>query len=61
MKQLMLNHAFRFVERVVFLVGPQNIRSQRAVMKIGGALSGRRPDGRGGESLVYEITRSSNL
>jgi len=61
MKQLMLNHAFRFVERVVFLVGPQNLRSQRAVMKIGGALSGRRPDGRGGESLVYEITRSTNL
>jgi RimJ/RimL family protein N-acetyltransferase len=58
MKELMLRHAFRFVERVVFLVGPQNVRSQRAVLKIGGVLSGQRPDGRGGESLVYEITRS---
>jgi RimJ/RimL family protein N-acetyltransferase len=57
MKELMLMHAFRFVERVVFLVGPYNVRSQRAVLKIGGVLSGRRPDGRGGESLVYEITR----
>jgi len=60
MKELMLRHAFRFVERVVFLVGPQNVRSQRAVLKIGGVLSGQRPDGRGGESLVYEITRSNH-
>lgn len=58
MKDLMLRHAFRFVERVVFLVGPQNVRSQRAVLKIGGVLSGQRPDDRGAESLVYEITRS---
>jgi RimJ/RimL family protein N-acetyltransferase len=58
MKQLMLSHAFRFVERVVFLVGPQNVRSQRAVLRIGGVLSGQRPDGRGGESLVYEIRRA---
>jgi len=58
MKELMLRHAFRFVERVVLLVGPQNVRSQRAVLKIGGVLAGQRPDGSGGESLVYEITRS---
>jgi RimJ/RimL family protein N-acetyltransferase len=36
MKELMLRHAFSFVARVVFLVGPQNLRSQRAVEKIGG-------------------------
>ena len=30
MKQLMLRHAFRFVNSVIFLVGPQNFRSQRA-------------------------------
>ena len=29
MKQLMLRHAFRFVNSVVFLVGPQNFRSQK--------------------------------
>ena len=30
MKQLMLRHAFKFVNSVIFLVGPQNLRSQRA-------------------------------
>ena len=29
-------HAFRFVNSVVFLVGRHNLRSQRAVEKIGG-------------------------
>ncbi len=36
MKQLMLRHAFQFVNSVIFLVGPQNLRSQRAMEKIGG-------------------------
>jgi len=36
LKRLMLEHAFRFVDSVVFYVGPDNIRSQRAVEKIGG-------------------------
>ncbi len=31
LKSLMLDHAFRFVERVVFVVGENNLRSQRAV------------------------------
>jgi RimJ/RimL family protein N-acetyltransferase len=44
MKRLMLTHAFRFVERVVLLVGPDNLRSQRAVEKIGGVRAGSRPD-----------------
>jgi len=35
MKQLMLNHAFKFVENVVFFVGQNNFRSQRAMEKIG--------------------------
>jgi N-acetyltransferase len=35
MKQLLLAHAFKFVETVVFLVGEHNIRSQRAMEKIG--------------------------
>jgi len=57
MKRLMLEHAFRFVERVVFLVGPQNYRSRRAVEKIGGVEAGTRRDGEGLASVVYEITR----
>lgn len=60
MKELMLRHAFRFVDRVVFLVGPQNFRSQRAMEKIGGVRAGvtrREPDGP--ESVVFEITRAT--
>ncbi len=56
MKQLMLLHAFRFVDCVVFLVGPQNLRSQRAVEKIGGVRAGSRSDAGGRASIVYEIT-----
>ena len=55
MKRLMLEHAFQFVDRVVFLVGPENFRSRRAVEKIGGLERGRVvKDGR--ESVVYQIT-----
>ena len=56
MKRLMLAHAFRFVESVVFLVGPENMRSRRAVEKIGGVLDGTRPNAVGRDSVVYRIT-----
>lgn len=59
MKRLMLEHAFQFVESVIFVIGPQNLRSRRAVEKIGGILAGSRPDPRGGTSVVYEITAST--
>jgi len=36
MKRLMLEHAFQFVKSVVFLVVPQNVRSQRAVRRSAG-------------------------
>ncbi len=58
MKQLMLRHAFQFVERVVFLVGPRNLRSQRAMEKIGGIRAGTRLDDTGRESAVFEIRRA---
>jgi RimJ/RimL family protein N-acetyltransferase len=56
MKRLMLQHAFQFVNSVVFLIGPNNLRSRRAVEKIGGVLVGSRPDATGRESVVYQIT-----
>jgi RimJ/RimL family protein N-acetyltransferase len=56
MKRLMLQHAFQFVAHVVFLIGPQNYRSQAAIRKIGGEYVGMRPDGRGGESCVFQIS-----
>ena len=59
MKQLMLQHAFRFVDRVVFLVGLHNRRSQRAVEKLGGMRVGSRPDASGRDSIVYEITAAT--
>ena len=57
MKELMLRHAFRFVHSVVFLVGPRNLRSQKAMEKIGGVRVESRRDGSGRESVVYEIRR----
>ena len=59
MKALMLGHAFRFVTSVVFLIGPENWRSRRAVEKIGGRLVGSRPNNRGRDSVVYRITAPS--
>jgi RimJ/RimL family protein N-acetyltransferase len=55
MKRLMLRHAFRFVSSVVFLIGPHNLRSRRAIEKIGGVLTGSRPDKSGQDRLVYRI------
>ncbi len=59
MKLLMLRHAFRFVENVVFVVGRQNLRSQRAMEKIGGVCIGSRADSSGVDSLLYLILASS--
>ena len=35
-KTLMLNHAFNYVDKVAFYVGANNIRSQKAMERIGG-------------------------
>jgi N-acetyltransferase len=61
MKSLMLDHAFRFVDRVVFVVGEGNLRSQKALEKIGAGLLRREqrsgPDGGPAGCLVFGITR----
>jgi RimJ/RimL family protein N-acetyltransferase len=57
LKQLMLDHAFRFVESVVFLVGTTNFRSQRAVEKLGAVRDRSRRDASGRESFRYRIRR----
>ena len=56
MKRLMVEHAFRSVERVIFVIGPENRRSQRAVEKIGGVRAGTKTDAHGQERVVYELT-----
>jgi RimJ/RimL family protein N-acetyltransferase len=55
MKRLMLEHAFRFVSSVLFVIGPENFRSQRAVEKIGGVRVGSRTDPNGRVSFVYRV------
>jgi N-acetyltransferase len=61
LKRLMLDHAFRFVERVVFLVGATNFRSQKATEKIGGVMIERREKtnlhGKTVEDVVYQIKK----
>ena len=61
MKRLMLEHAFGFVDRVIFVIGPQNFRSRRAVEKIGATLAGSRVDESGRESVVYKLDRGEYL
>lgn len=61
MKRLMLDHAFRFVPRVILVVGEDNLRSRRAVEKIGGRLTDRRLDapmaGRSSSHVLYAVDR----
>jgi N-acetyltransferase len=60
-KRLMLDHAFTFVDTVVFWVGQDNLRSQGAMTKIGGVrraglftrkVTGDQP------YVIFEITKS---
>jgi RimJ/RimL family protein N-acetyltransferase len=55
LKELMLRHALRFVDSVVFFVGPENIRSQRALERIGAV---RQPECDAQGRVVYRITAS---
>jgi RimJ/RimL family protein N-acetyltransferase len=61
LKRLMLDHAFKFVESVVFLIGPTNVRSQKALEKIGGVRTERRREtnlhGKIVEHVVYQIKK----
>jgi len=59
MKELMLRHAFRFVNRVIFLIGVQNLRSQKAVEKIGAVRVGIRSDEKRGHNVVYQLSAST--
>lgn len=61
LKNLMLTHAFQFVERVKFEVGEHNLRSQKALQNIGAVLVGEMhetaPNGEVQKHLVFEICR----
>jgi N-acetyltransferase len=57
-KTLMLDHAFGAVESVVFKIGAENMRSRRAVEKLGGVFEAdfTRPDG--GPGVLYRLNKS---
>jgi RimJ/RimL family protein N-acetyltransferase len=59
LKRLMLQHAFRFVDAVIFLVGLDNVRSQRAVEKIGAERVSASADTGGRDSYLYRITAAT--
>jgi len=59
MKRLMLEHAFSFVQSVLFVVGAQNMRSRYAVMKIGGVEIEKRAGADCVENVVFQITKAS--
>jgi RimJ/RimL family protein N-acetyltransferase len=61
MKRLMLSHAFQFVDNVIFMVGSTNLRSQRAVEKIGGVRVGAKSDPNGRENVIFRITKTAYL
>ncbi len=61
-KKLMVEHALRFVDTVIFWVGETNMRSRRAMEKIGGVLRDgtvTRPEVGDDPYVVYEITRAT--
>jgi RimJ/RimL family protein N-acetyltransferase len=61
LKTLMLDHAFKFVDRVLFHVGASNFRSRKAVEKLGGILIGEQAVSYYGEpsnpNVVYKIDK----
>ena len=62
MKRLMIAHALRYFERVIFMVGEGNLRSRRAMEKVGARLTERTLDsemaGRVARHVIYAIDRA---
>jgi N-acetyltransferase len=52
LKHIMLEHAFQSVRSVVFLVDENNLRSRRAIEKLGAVENGRRR-----EMVLYTLSR----
>jgi len=62
LKSLMINHAFKFVDNVIFHVGAVNVRSQKAVGNIGGKKIGEVEMEYYGEpnrlNFIYQINKT---
>jgi RimJ/RimL family protein N-acetyltransferase len=61
LKNLMISHAFKLVDAVLFEVGSENYRSRRALEKIGAKLTNQNekitPDGRKLVAIMYSIKK----
>jgi RimJ/RimL family protein N-acetyltransferase len=65
LKKLMLDYAFQSVTSVIFHVGENNLRSRRAVEKIGGKFESEfekeMPDGSKRKTVIYRLTAATSL
>lgn len=60
MKRLMLEHAFQSVDSVIFVIGPNNRRSQKAVQKLGAVQAQDAPPrDSGGDRVVFRLTKDT--
>lgn len=59
----MIDYAFQFVDKVIFHIGINNIRSQKAIQKLGAIKIGQMDKGFVGEekkiNFVYELSKST--
>jgi N-acetyltransferase len=61
MKKLMMEYAFSYVDNILFFINEHNMRSQKAVMKIGGVqittLDGLYIDPRSGSGVIFIVRK----
>lgn len=55
LKKLMMDYAFQFVDNIIFHIGEDNIRSRKAIEKIGGLLINEKYEEK--NHVVYEIKK----
>jgi RimJ/RimL family protein N-acetyltransferase len=56
-KELMINYAFQYVDKIIFHIGASNLRSQMATMRFGAVKTGEfYTEDQNGRRLSYEYT-----
>ena len=58
MKKLMIDHAYKYVDTVLFFVGPTNNRSRKAIEKLGATYESTQQLF-GGENMVYRLSKAA--
>lgn len=61
LKTLMLDHAFRFVDNVIFHIGVNNIRSQKAIEKLGAQKMVMQEMRNYGENIIPSLVYRINI